>query len=63
MDLKCGVKEADEAYENHKACGKEIHDKFKGILQKKRADQRLDAVYQKKKGKKSNRDVFSPPEA
>ena len=38
-------------------------DKFKGILQEKRADQRLDAENEKKKCKKGNQDIFPPPEA
>jgi hypothetical protein len=63
MDLKSGVKDAGEAHEYHEACGEEVHDKFKGILQEKRADQRLDPEGEEKKPKKGNKDIFPPPEA
>jgi hypothetical protein len=63
MDLKCGVKNAGDTDEHHEAGGKEVHDEFKGILQEKRADQRLDTEHEKKKCKKGNQDIFPPPEA
>jgi hypothetical protein len=63
MNLKSGVKDAGETDENHEAGRKEVHDKFKGILQEKRADQRLDAESEEKNCKKRNQYIFPPPEA
>ena len=61
MDLKSRVKNTGEAHENHEAGRKEVHDKFKGILQEKRADQRLDAESEENKCEKGNHNIFPPP--
>jgi hypothetical protein len=63
MDLEHGVKDADEAHQNHETRGEEVHDKFQGILQQKRTDERLDAEDKKKKRKECDQQVLPQGEA
>jgi hypothetical protein len=62
MDLQRGVEDSDETQQHHEARGEEVHDKFQGIFQKKGTQEPFDAEDQKKKRKKGDQNVFSPPE-
>lgn len=48
VDFKSGIDNADEAHQNHEACGEEIHEEFKRVVEIKGADEGLYAEYEKK---------------
>jgi hypothetical protein len=62
MDLQRRIENADEAHQNHEACGEKVHDKFQGVLQHKGTHERFDSKYKKKERKNSDQDIFPPPE-
>ena len=62
VDLKDGIDQPHQADQDDEAGGKEIHDKFKGILELKSADHRFHAQQEEKKREKGYQKIFPPPE-
>jgi hypothetical protein len=61
MDLESGIEDTDEAHQDHKARGKEVHDELKGVIEVKCTYQGFDAENKKKNGANSNHYIFAPP--
>lgn len=62
MDLKSGVDNTYEAYQDHERRRKEIHNEFEGVIEIKGTDQCFNAENEEKKREDGNDNILPPPE-